>query len=165
MDELKAAAEETRTRPASCGAITFSPEGKLLLIHRENVPGIPHPNLWAILGGAMEAGEEPLQTLGREIAEEANISLLPGQATLLGRLEAGDDRDHDKNIALVRLTPEQAAAIKKGREGQELKFFSPGELKNIPLVPDIVTLLASHMDTLKKIAAGMQPDKKDLDLV
>ena len=43
---------------------------RVLLYRRDNAPTIPFPGHIDILGGAIEAGETPEQTVVREIAEE-----------------------------------------------------------------------------------------------
>jgi len=45
-------------------------ERRVLLYRRDNTPAIPFPDHVDILGGAIEAGETPEQTVVREIAEE-----------------------------------------------------------------------------------------------
>ena len=45
-------------------------ERRVLLYRRDNTPAIPFPGHVDILGGAIEAGETPEQTVVREIAEE-----------------------------------------------------------------------------------------------
>ena len=136
------------TYPFSCGALVVSPDGELLLKLRDNNPNIPHPDKWGLLGGVGELGETPDQTLGRELLEEANITLLPGQTRILGT---------------VALTPEQISHIRKGNEGQNIKFFSPDELIHLDLVPDLITLLLGHLDKVKKFSTGEQLTAQDLE--
>jgi len=151
------------TYPFSCGALVVSPDGELLLKLRDNNPNIPHPDKWGLLGGVGELGETPDQTLGRELLEEANITLLPGQTRILGKLLAGDDQGHHKYIGTVALTPEQISHIRKGNEGQNIKFFSPDELIHLDLVPDLITLLLGHLDKVKKFSTGEQLTAQDLE--
>ena len=48
-------------------------DGKLLLHHRDNKPGISHPGCWAGFGGAVEEGESVEEALRREVLEETGL--------------------------------------------------------------------------------------------
>jgi len=44
--------------------------GEVLLCLRDDIPEIPFPGKWDLLGGHLEPGEEPLTCIRREISEE-----------------------------------------------------------------------------------------------
>jgi 8-oxo-dGTP pyrophosphatase MutT (NUDIX family) len=46
--------------------------GRFLLQHRDNIPGIFHPGHWGLFGGSIDIGETPKQCLVRELVEELN---------------------------------------------------------------------------------------------
>jgi 8-oxo-dGTP pyrophosphatase MutT (NUDIX family) len=48
---------------------------RLLLHHRDDKPGIPHPGCWSGFGGAIEAGETAGQALRREVLEETGLAV------------------------------------------------------------------------------------------
>jgi 8-oxo-dGTP pyrophosphatase MutT (NUDIX family) len=43
---------------------------RILLFRRDAIPTIPFPGMLDIIGGAVEAGETPVQTIKREVFEE-----------------------------------------------------------------------------------------------
>ena len=48
---------------------------EMMFYLRDNLPTIPDPDLWAVLGGHLEKGETPKQALFREIKEEIDYDL------------------------------------------------------------------------------------------
>lgn len=45
-------------------------DGRLLLQHRDDIPGLHAAGLWGLFGGHLEPGETPEQAFAREIEEE-----------------------------------------------------------------------------------------------
>lgn len=54
------------------GAVVIfeNPEEEYLLYLRDNKPEIEYPNTWALIGGFIECGETPEETIVREVLEE-----------------------------------------------------------------------------------------------
>jgi len=65
------------SKPLSATAIVKRPDGRILMQLRDDGRGavIPYPNTWNFPGGAVEQGEQPLEAVIREIAEEFEITL------------------------------------------------------------------------------------------
>ena len=62
--------------PATGGiAIIVTASGDLLLHHRDDKPGIAHPDCWAGFGGALEDGETVEEALHREVREETGLEI------------------------------------------------------------------------------------------
>ncbi len=57
-------------RIRTVSALLVTPDGKLVAQLRDDKPGLPYPNCWATLGGAIEPGEEPDAAIQRELIEE-----------------------------------------------------------------------------------------------
>ncbi len=55
-------------------ALIMSPD-KILLFHRDNIPTIPSPDCWQIVGGGIEPGESPREAVLREVEEEVSVRL------------------------------------------------------------------------------------------
>ncbi len=56
-------------------AIIVLDDGRYLLQHRDDIPGIWFPGHWGCFGGAIDAGESPLDALKRELSEEVDWEL------------------------------------------------------------------------------------------
>lgn len=52
------------------GAILVHSNGEILLMQRDNKPGIPNPGKWGIVGGLAEGRETPAEAMKREVLEE-----------------------------------------------------------------------------------------------
>ena len=120
---------------------------KILLLLRDNNPNIPNPNKWSTIGGEIEKGESCEEAFKRELYEEANI--IPKNFAFLGMLQTPNGLKHA--IFLVRLNDVEVKNVKLGDEGQELKFFSLDELKDIPLTVNLQAYFNKFGDELKKI--------------
>lgn len=59
----------------TANAVVLDDQGRVLLARRAHDPG---QGLWDLLGGFMDEGEEPLETLRRELREEAGLEIEVG---------------------------------------------------------------------------------------
>ncbi len=135
---------------------------KILLLLRDNNPDIPNPNKWSSIGGEIEEGESWDETLKRELREEINI--IPKNFTFLGMLQTPNGLKHA--IYLVQLNETEVAYVKLGDEGQELRFFSLQELKDIPLTINLKIYFDKFGDEWRKIIEGnskIYPEKIGLE--
>ena len=98
---------------------------KILLLLRDNNPNISDPNAWQLPGGQTEEGESPLETVRRELEEE--ISMVPDDLRCLGKTAS------EIFVYVSFLKDTEVEHIKLGNEGQELKFFSLQDIKNLSL--------------------------------
>ncbi|MGD8291974.1 MAG: NUDIX hydrolase [Desulfobacterales bacterium] len=55
--------------------IFVNENNQILLFLRDNIPGIPYPNMWDVPGGHVENFESPEQCIVREMKEEMNLTL------------------------------------------------------------------------------------------
>jgi 8-oxo-dGTP diphosphatase len=58
---------------ANVKMILVNPEGKIFLLHRDDIPNIAVPNKWSFVGGALDEGETPLEGAIRETKEEIDF--------------------------------------------------------------------------------------------
>lgn len=57
------------------GAVVHDETGRLLLVRRRNPPGA---GLWSVPGGRVEAGEDDVRAVAREVAEETGLRVRVG---------------------------------------------------------------------------------------
>ncbi|HUD88228.1 MAG TPA: NUDIX domain-containing protein [Xanthobacteraceae bacterium] len=63
----------------AAAAIIVTGDGRYLLQLRDDIPGIFYPGHWGCFGGAIGAGETPLEALRRELAEELEFTAPAGE--------------------------------------------------------------------------------------
>ncbi len=110
-------------------AILLVDGDRYLMQLRDDFPHIFYPDHWGLFGGAVEPGEEPLQALHRELAEELSLPPLPAQyftrfdfdLTTLGV------NSIYRMIFIIHLNESQVGTLRLG-EGAEMKAFEAEEL-------------------------------------
>ncbi len=128
-------------------ALIMLEDGRYLLQHRDDDPRIWFPGYWGCFGGAVDDGEEPLQTLRRELWEE--LELEPREPRYFTRFdfdfgELGMAR-HSRSYYVVELTAAEACRLVL-HEGQAMAAFS-GEavFSDLRVTPyDVFALFVHH---------------------
>ena len=98
---------------------------EILLLLRDDIPNIPFPNTWDILGGHMDENETPEKCIVREMKEEIGVDI--GTPVLFRKTQLDDGIEYtfwkkaDFDIEDINL-----------HEGQKLQWFSEEEVKNTP---------------------------------
>lgn len=115
---------------AGAMAVVISPAG-IVLHHRDDKPEIPHPGCWSLFGGAVEQGEDPHDTVVRELEEE--LGLTEFELRPLWRVvdKGGDGRLLTIFEARTPLGPDQMTL----NEGQGLGAFDVGGALRQGLAP------------------------------
>ncbi|MGH3023696.1 MAG: NUDIX hydrolase [Gaiellaceae bacterium] len=87
--------EEYASPAPTASALVRDDDGSILLARRARDPG---QGLWDLLGGFVDEGEEPLETLRRELREEAGVEI--DISEFLGGIPDtyGDDGNHTLNL-------------------------------------------------------------------
>lgn len=109
---------------------------KVLLLLRDDIPTIPEPNKWSLIGGVVESGETHEEGLIREVREETNITIKPEELKYLGKTKPTPNQD--TAMYLIYVTDKQVQELKLGDEGQDVKFFSINEIEHIELTKNLV---------------------------
>ena len=105
-----------------CSIIFINSQKQILLLLRDNIPGIPYPNMWDIPGGHVENNETPEQCIAREMKEEMDLDIKGFH--LFSIIEFDDRTEYtfwektDLDITKIQLT-----------EGQRLKWFTENDAK------------------------------------
>jgi 8-oxo-dGTP diphosphatase len=93
-------------------------------------PGTPLAGAWEFPGGKRLQGEAPLAALKRELDEELGLEVLEAEPVLVLEHDYPDKRVR-LDVWHVRKFRGQATA----REGQPLRWVTPAELRDLPLLP------------------------------
>lgn len=133
----------TTSQPIKIVSAIVVADGKILLLQRDDNPGIRDPNCWQLPGGGVEDGETPDEAIKRELQEE--IGILPSSLRFLISQSA------ETRAYYARLTGEEVRNIKKGDEGKGLRFFSFDELSQIPLTQKLEDVIQSQSKALKSL--------------
>jgi 8-oxo-dGTP diphosphatase len=107
-------------------AVLRDPEGRILVSQRP--PGRHLAGLWEFPGGKVEPGESPVEALARELEEELGIRPGPSRPLVSVR--------HDYPEKTVRLWLHEVHSWRgepAGREGQDLRWVTPGELHGLAM--------------------------------
>ena len=116
-------------------------DNKLLLHHRDNIPGISHPGCWAGFGGATEGDESVEQTLRREMKEETGLEIQDP-------IFLTDEIDHEGDGSLISLFYVLGGVDPKDidlQEGVGIGVFEVEELASLELSPFVRRAIKSHL--------------------
>ncbi|MDO8600879.1 MAG: NUDIX domain-containing protein [bacterium] len=111
----------------SATAILLNANGNVLLQLRDNLPTLPFPNTWTLLGGAVEAGEKPLDAVRRELTEE--IEYAPEKLHFLKSYLHSENIEDHIFVGYIDIAEEQLN--RQLHEGQRVKFFTPLEIREM----------------------------------
>lgn len=124
---------------------------KFVMVQRDNKPEILNPNKWNLPGGGIEEGENPKETLLRELQEEINIT--PKNIESMGTTLYLDGSAIVYRF-VARLTPEEFSQVKLISEGQQLAWFTLDESLLADLSPHLRAYLTECSDDIKKTLQG-----------
>ncbi|MGD9136998.1 MAG: NUDIX hydrolase [Desulfobacterales bacterium] len=100
--------------------IFVNENNQILLFLRDNIPGIPYPNMWDVPGGHVENFESPEQCIVREMKEEMNLTL--DDFELFSEIEF-EDRIEYTFWARAKFVIDEIELT----EGQKLNWFTKEE--------------------------------------
>ena len=126
---------------AACALI--DPDGRVLIAQRPE--GKVMAGLWEFPGGKVEAGEQPEQSLIRELREELGIAVKP---ECLAPLTFASHLYPDFHLLMPLYVCRRWEGFVEAREKQRLKWVRPNELREYPmppadepLIPHLIALL------------------------
>ena len=105
-------------------------DGRILLTQRPE--GKSMAGLWEFPGGKIEAGETPEQALIRELEEELGINTW---ASCLAPLTFASHSYEDFHLVMPLFACRKWEGIPFGKEGQNLKWVRPNQLRDYPMPP------------------------------
>jgi 8-oxo-dGTP diphosphatase len=125
---------------AACALIDA--DGRVLLAQRPE--GKPMAGLWEFPGGKVELGETPEQTLIRELQEELGIAV---KEACLAPLTFASHSYPEFHLLMPLYICRRWDGIVTAQEGQALTWVRPNRLRDYPMPPADVPLIA-HLTTL-----------------
>ena len=118
----------------------IDPDSRVLIAQRP--PGKSMAGLWEFPGGKVEPGERPEQSLMRELREELGIAV---KEECLAPLTFASHLYPDFHLLMPLYVCRRWEGFVEAREGQQLKWVRPPELRNYPMPPADEPLI-SHSD-------------------
>lgn len=126
-------------------------EDKLVVIQREDVPGLAFAGLWDFPGGAREGNETPVDCVIRETREELGLNLKPSLIEWQSKHPAMQNPSLLAYFMVYRITDEEVRNIKFGNEGQSWKLFSITDfMKASDVVEPLKGRLQNYLDSSAK---------------
>jgi 8-oxo-dGTP diphosphatase len=125
---------------AACALV--DPDGRVLIAQRPE--GKSMAGLWEFPGGKIELGEQPEQSLIRELQEELGITVKP---ECLAPLTFASHSYPDFHLLMPLYVCRRWEGFVEAREKQRLKWVRPNELRNYAMPPADEPLI-SHLTTL-----------------
>ncbi|KAA0971616.1 (deoxy)nucleoside triphosphate pyrophosphohydrolase [Aureimonas fodinaquatilis] len=101
--------------------------------------------LWEFPGGKLEAGERPEACLIRELHEELGITTWE---SCLAPLTFASHAYEDFHLLMPLYVCRKYDGIPRGQEGQRLKWVRPKDMRDYPMPPADLPLIAPLIDLL-----------------
>ena len=116
------------TRFTVVAAVITDEVGRVLLAKRPQ--GTHMAGLWEFPGGKVEDGESYSEALVRELDEELGVLVEVGRP-----MTFAVHTENDLEILLLFFSASIAAGVPAPREGQEIRWVRPDEIKGYPMPP------------------------------
>ena len=125
-----------------CAAALIDADGRVLMAKRPE--GKSLAGLWEFPGGKIEEGERPEAALIRELKEELGIDVTE---SCLAPLTFASHTYESFHLLMPLYVCRRWKGIAQGMEGQELKWLYANDLRNLPMPPADIPLIA-HLEDL-----------------
>ena len=118
------------------GAVVIK-DGALLMVRRGGDPG---RGLWSLPGGRVDRGEYIAQALTREVKEETNVDVRPGD--LIGIFEVLGDDHHFVVLDFAAEVP-SGADPRPGGDADEVRWVPLAEVSGLECTPRFVETMTA----------------------
>lgn len=113
-------------QPVGAVGVVFDEEGRVLLV--EHVFRTDFP--WGLPGGWVERGEDPGQTVMREIREELGLSVDVGPLVLSAHVGIAERSTHPRHLGLAYSCRLTGGTFKAAPEVVSCTWTHPGEIRH-----------------------------------
>lgn len=115
-------------------ALIKNPSGDKFLIVKRNSKSKIHPSLWMFPGGKVEANEDLIEALKREIKEETNLEI-----NNIKKISEYEYKRPDNSITfgICFSAASTTENIKLNNELEDFKWITPQEFKNYPHLKEL----------------------------
>ncbi|HAH11651.1 MAG TPA: 8-oxo-dGTP diphosphatase MutT [Alphaproteobacteria bacterium] len=124
-------------------AALIDPDGRVLLAQRPQ--GKSMAGMWEFPGGKIEPGERPEETVIRELREELAIGI---QEACLAPFTFASHRYDDFHLLMPVFVCRRWEGQPMPKEGQTLAWVRPREMRDLPMPPADVPLIAQLRDLI-----------------
>ena len=108
--------------------IALFANNKLIIIQRDDKPGLRFAGMWDLPGGARDDNESPVECVTREVKEELGIDLSPESIVWQKTYPSMHDPGKTAFFMAANVTPKQVSSIVFGDEGQGWKLITIEDL-------------------------------------
>jgi 8-oxo-dGTP pyrophosphatase MutT (NUDIX family)/CTP:molybdopterin cytidylyltransferase MocA len=132
-DALKSPAE-------GVAVILRTPDNNFLLMQRDKKAGIRYPGYWALFGGNVDPGESPEDAACREMAEEIELRISPGDLHRVTRYVSNLKKEYVYAATLTQ--PIESLTL---REGRTMQLFDISQLTELNIRDDDRQALMTYL--------------------
>ncbi|AZE93256.1 Nudix hydrolase family protein [Pseudomonas orientalis] len=128
-------------------AVLIDKNGQTLMVRKRGTLAFMQP------GGKIDAGEQPVEALARELHEELNLRIDPAQAVYLGQFSAPAANEPGFTVQAEMFQLHIDVTVTPAAEIEEIRWIDPmgdGGLHLAPLTRDVI--LPFYRDSL--VTAG-----------
>lgn len=113
---------------------------EVLVILRDDLPGLPWAGYWDLPGGGREGDETPEDCVLREVAEEIGLRIAPERLIWRSDHPSTTQPGAEGVFFAAAITAEEIAAVRFGDEGQGWRMMALAEFlshdKAVPFLKD-----------------------------
>jgi 8-oxo-dGTP diphosphatase len=116
-------------------ALLIGGDGQTLLVRKRGTLAFMQP------GGKIDAGEQPVEALARELHEELNVRIEPSQAVYLGRFSAPAANEPGFTVQAELFQVQIDVPVTPAAEIEEVRWIDPagdGGLHLAPLTRELI---------------------------